>query len=70
MDVLHGGRVTRQDVNVTSARRDTDATHDASSVRLAPEGVFTLFGAPSFLGLTSKFPPLGSMSNFDADVKK
>ncbi len=34
------------------------------------EGVFTLSDARSFSGLTSKIPPLGSMLNFDADVKK
>ena len=32
--------------------------------------VFTLGDARSFSGLTSKIPPLGSMLNFDADVKK
>ncbi len=31
--------------------------------------VFTLSDARSFSRLTSKFPPLGSMLNFDADVK-
>ncbi len=35
-----------------------------------PEAVFTLGDARSFSGLTSKIPPLGSMLNFDADVKK
>ena len=35
-----------------------------------PEGVFTLGDAQSFCGLTSKIPPLGSILNFDADVKK
>ncbi len=34
------------------------------------QGVFTLNDAPSFSELTSKTPPLGSMLNFDADVKK
>ncbi len=34
------------------------------------EGVFTLGDARSFSGLTSKIPPLDSMLNFDADVKK
>ncbi len=33
-------------------------------------GVFTLGDARSFLAVTSKIPPLGSMLNFDADVKK
>ncbi len=33
------------------------------------QGVFTLGDVRSFLGLTSKNPPLGSMLNFDADVK-
>ncbi len=37
--------------------------------RNLPEGVFTLGDAWSFSGLTSKIPPLGSMLNFDADVK-
>ncbi len=32
-------------------------------------GVFTLSDAQSFYELTSKIPPLGSMLNFDADVK-
>ncbi len=32
-------------------------------------GVLTLGDARSFSGLTSKIPPLGSMINFDADVK-
>ncbi len=34
------------------------------------QGVFTLGDALSFSGLTSTIPPLGSMFNFDADVKK
>ncbi len=34
------------------------------------EVVFTLGDARSFSGLTSTFPPLGSMLNFDADVNK
>ena len=34
------------------------------------QGVFTLLDARSFSGLTSKISPLGSMLNFDADVKK
>ncbi len=34
------------------------------------EGVFTQGDARSFFGLTSKISPLGSMLNFDADVKK
>ncbi len=34
------------------------------------QGVSTLGDAWSFSGLTSKIPPLGSMLNFDADVKK
>ncbi len=34
------------------------------------DGVFTLGDARSFSGLTSKIPPLGSVLNFDADVKK
>ncbi len=34
------------------------------------ERVFTLGDARSFSGLTSKIPPLGSMLNFDGDVKK
>ncbi len=33
------------------------------------EWVFALGDAQSFSGLTSKIPPLGSMLNFDADVK-
>ncbi len=32
-------------------------------------GVFTLGDARSFSGLMSKIPPLGSMLNFDTDVK-
>ncbi len=32
--------------------------------------VFTLGDARSFSALTSKITPLGSMFNFDADVKK
>ncbi len=35
-----------------------------------PKGVFTLGDARLFFGLASKIPPLGSMLNFDADVKK
>ncbi len=35
-----------------------------------PEGDYTLGDALSFSGLTSKISPLGSMLNFDADVKK
>ena len=38
-------------------------------VRHAGEGVFTLGDAISFSALTSKIQPLGSMFNFDADVK-
>ncbi len=34
------------------------------------KGFCTLGDARSFSGLTSKIPPLGSMLNFDADVKK
>ncbi len=34
-----------------------------------PMRLFTLGDALSFLELTSKIPPLGSMLNFDADVK-
>ena len=34
------------------------------------QGIFTLGDARWFSGLTSKNPPLGSMLNFDADVKK
>ncbi len=37
--------------------------------RAHTEGVFTLSDAPPFSGLTSKIPLLGSMLNFDADVK-
>ncbi len=33
-------------------------------------GFFTLGDAWLFLGLRAKIPPLGSMLNFDADVKK
>ncbi len=36
----------------------------------ARQGVFALGDARSFSALTSKIPPLGSMQNFDADVKK
>ncbi len=40
--------------------------------RMEIEGVITLgaHDVRSFSGLTSKIPPLGSASNFDADVKK
>ncbi len=38
-------------------------------ISLKPTGVFILGGAWSFSGLTSKIPPLGSMKNFDPDVK-
>ncbi len=34
------------------------------------EAVFTLGDTRSFFGLASKIPPLGSMLNFDVDVKK
>ncbi len=44
-----------------------DAARDASGLSLM--GVFTLGDAQSFSGLTSKIPPLGHTSNFDADVK-
>ncbi len=39
-------------------------------VRVVPKGVFTLSDARSFSGLTSKISPLGSMLNFEANVKK
>ncbi len=42
---------------------------EASQQRGA-SGVFTSRDTWSFSGLTSKMPPLGSMLNFDADVKK
>ncbi len=42
----------------------------ATGREAAPEGVSTLGNAQSFFGLTSKIPPLASMLNFDADVKK
>ena len=41
-----------------------------SGSRTQCQGVFTLSDARSFSELTSKIPPLGSMLNFDADVKK
>ncbi len=57
----------------TRLRFDVE-TDDAAFIDLhgntMREGVFTLSDAPSFSGLTSKFLPLGSMLNFDADVKK
>ncbi len=34
------------------------------------EGVFTLGDVRSLFALTAEMPPLGSMLNFDADVKK
>ncbi len=40
------------------------------SKKWARPGVFTLSDARSFFGLTSKIPPLGSLLNFDADIKK
>ncbi len=36
----------------------------------ALQGLFTVGDARSFCGLTSKITPLGSMFNFDADVKR
>ncbi len=42
---------------------------DAASFARTPQGVFTLGDSQSFLGLTSKIPPLHSMSHFDADVR-
>ncbi len=48
----------------TSHQRSRGAT-----AFLYAQGVFTLGDAQSFVGLTSKIPPLGSMLKFDADVK-
>ncbi len=45
-------------------------TVGAGSVRVLNEGVSTLSDARSRFALTSKIPPLGSMLNFDANVKK
>ncbi len=44
--------------------------HFSSTVQPERDEVFTLGDARSFFALTSKIPPLGSMLNFDADVKK
>ncbi len=50
--------ITRGDLSVADVERD------------ARQGVFTLGDAQSFFGLTSKIPPLGSMLNFDVNVKR
>ena len=49
------------------ARSPVPCGRDSAST---PEGVSTSSDARSFFGLTSKIPPLDSMLNFDADVKK
>ncbi len=63
-----GGPFCRFQRETEPAATPTDATHDAFSAVL--EWVFTLRDAKSIIELTSKIPPLGSMSNFDADVIK
>ncbi len=53
------------DSDWTSGSKEENEGH-----RLQGQGFFTWGDARSFSGLTSKIPPLGSMLNFDADVKK
>ncbi len=45
-------------------------TSPSNETNCPSEGVSTLGDARAFSELTSKIPPLGSMLNFDADVKK
>ncbi len=61
------------DVNsdVTHARALVSDTRTLLCVKPGCERVKGFSGdAQSFCGLTSKIPPLSSMINFDADVKK
>ncbi len=51
-------------VRIDLRRHETRYVYDAMKF-----GVFRLGDARSFLGLTSKLLPFGSMLNFDADVK-
>ncbi len=67
-----GAKVTSGLASLTLAQRPLyrDVRRGAPSVAQLFQGVFTLGDARSFLALTSKIPPLGSVLNFDAGVKK
>ena len=62
-------RVTRYNVG-GRAKHSVAKTVPWPPTSPARDRVFTLGDTRSFSGLTSKIPPLDSMLNFDADVKK
>ncbi len=62
------GHWRRRGAKQAPTKRHDDAPSLSFTVKR--QGVSTSCDAPSFFGLTSKTSPLGSMLNFDADVKK
>ncbi len=61
-----GGTSTKASETLHDTLWSSASAVDTAKTR---QGVFTLGDSQSFLGLTSKIPPLRSMLNFDADVK-